>query len=114
MPKFLFVYRSPVPAPNSAPPGPDDIQKILAAWGAWIDKFAKKGLVTDPGDGLQETGRVVRTTGVTDGPFVEAKEILGGYSIISADSYDAAVAVAKECPAVFHGTVEVRELAGFS
>lgn len=114
MPKFLFVYRDPVPTPGTAPPGPEELQKILAAWGAWIEKFAKLGHITDPGDALQPTGRVVRTSGVTDGPFAEAKEVLGGYSVVTADSYDAAVKIAKECPAVFHGPVEIRELAGFA
>jgi len=114
VPKYLFIYRGPVEDPNAAPPGPDDMQKLLASWGAWIEKFAKVGLITDPGDGLQPTGRVVRTGAVTDGPFVESKEVLGGYSIITADSYDAAVTVAKECPAILHGPVEVRELAGLS
>lgn len=114
MPKFLFVYRDPLPDPKAAPPGPEVIQQILAAWGAWIDKFAKTGNITDPGDALKPTGRVVRTTGVTDGPFVEAKEVLGGYSVITADSYEAAALIAKECPAVHHGPVEIREMAGYS
>lgn len=52
---------------------------------------------------------------MSDGPFLEAKEILGGYSIIQAASYDRAVQIAKECPVVLHGgSIEIRELAGYN
>jgi hypothetical protein len=52
---------------------------------------------------------------VTDGPFVESKEIVGGYSIVEADSIDAAAQLAKGCPALsFGGNVEVRPLAGLA
>lgn len=113
MPKYLFVYRD---ATTTAPPSPEAMQAVLAEWGAWIEKFMKTGSILDPGDALKECGRVLRKggTAVTDGPFVEAKEILGGYSVIQADSYDAAVAIAKECPGSKHGTLEIRELAGFA
>lgn len=113
MAKYLFIYREPS---TSAPPSPEQIQAILAEWGAWIEKFMKSGNILDPGDALKETGRVLdnRGTRVTDGPFVEAKEILGGYSVIQAESYDHAVTIAKECPAAMHGTLEIRELAGFA
>jgi hypothetical protein len=51
---------------------------------------------------------------VTDGPFVESKEVLGGFSIVQADSLDAAAELAKGCPGLlFGGKVEVRPLAGY-
>lgn len=114
MPKYLFVYRQPVPDPVAPPPSPEQIQQMMTAWMGWIEKFRASGQMTDPGDGLQPAGRVVRAGGVTDGPFVEAKEVLGGYSIVTADSLDAAAAVARECPVLFAGgAVEVREFAGW-
>ncbi len=113
MPKYLFVYRS---EPMTAPPAPEEIQAALAQWGVWIEKFMKSGNILDPGDALKECGKVLKKAGtvVSDGPFAEAKEILGGYSVVQADSYDHAVAIAKECPGALHGTLEIRELAGFS
>jgi hypothetical protein len=64
---------------------------------------------------LKPTGKVVRTGGVvSDGPFVESKEVLGGYSIIQAGSYEEALRIAKECP--HHqgpGSIEIREMAGY-
>jgi hypothetical protein len=70
----------------------------------------------DPGDALTAEGRVVNPKKVvTDGPFVESKEIVGGYSIVQADSIDAAAELAKGCPGLLAGgRVEVRTLAGLS
>ena len=71
--------------------------------------------MVDPGDGLTEEGRVVDPKVVTDGPFVESKEIVGGFSIVQAGTIDAAAALAKGCPALLTGgSVEVRTLAGFA
>lgn len=110
MPKFLFVYRN---EPMTAPPSPEEMQAVLGLWGVWIEKFMKTGNILDPGDGLKECGKVLRPgAAVTDGPFVEAKEILGGYSVIQADNYDHAVKIAQECPGSQHGSLEIRELAG--
>jgi hypothetical protein len=117
MPKFLLVYRDPAPTAPPQPPSPEEMQQIMTLWNAWIDKFRKAGNLIDPGDALHPTGKVVKAGGVvTDGPFVEAKELLGGYSVIQAKSLDEAVAVAKECPAAMTpgGSIEVREFAGFA
>ncbi len=114
MAKFLFVYRDP-PMP-AAPPSPEQIQAALAKWGVWIEKYMKTENIADPGDGLQPTGKVLHAKGtVTDGPFAESKEVLGGYSIINAKSYDEAVKIAKECPCHLEGgSIEIRELAGYT
>jgi hypothetical protein len=72
--------------------------------------------IIDGGDGLQPTGRMVRPGGhVSDGPFIEAKELVGGFSIIKASNYDQAVEYAKSCPILAGGgSIEIRELAGFN
>jgi hypothetical protein len=113
MAKFLLVYRGSVEAEQQQP-SPEQMQQILVTWNEW---FAKIGAaVVDGGDGLQPTGRIVKPGPVvSDGPFIEAKEMVGGYSIVQADGYDQAVEYAKSCPIVFNGgTIEVRELAGFN
>jgi len=111
--KFLFVYRD---ATTAKMPSPDQMQELMARWGAWIGKFMQSGQMVDPGDALQPTGKVLRAGGVTtDGPFVEAKELLGGYSVITCDTYEQALAIAKECPAHKDGSsIEIRELAGLA
>ena len=66
------------------------------------------------GDKLKSEGRVVTTSGVADGPFVETKEVVGGYMIVSAENYDGAVEVVRACPAVHSpgASLEIRELSG--
>jgi hypothetical protein len=112
MAKFLFIYRD---APPTEMPSPEVMQAVLSQWGAWIEKFMKTGEMLDPGDGLKPEGRVVRNSQVmSDGPYMESKEIMGGYSIISAPNFDAALNIAMECPAAKHGgSLEIRELAGW-
>jgi len=94
-------------------PSPEEIQAMFAQWDAWKNKF--KNNVVDVGDGLKPGGRVFKAGKVTDGPFVEAKEIMGGYSIVHAASYDEALKVAAECPINYMPgmSIEIRELAGF-
>ena len=111
MADFLFVYRGG----NRAALTPDEMQKTMQKWQTWIGEGLHKGWMLDPGDALKTEGRVVHAKKVvTDGPFVESKEIVGGFSIAKADSIDAAVELAKGCPILqVGGTVEVRPLEGF-
>ncbi len=82
--------------------------------GQWFEKFGPS--IVDGGDGLLPTGRVLQPTGVvSDGPYVEAKEMIGGYSVIQAETYEAAVEIARECPiSKIGGAIEIRELAGYA
>ena len=64
------------------------------------------------GDGLKRTGRLLKAGLVTDGPYVEAKEIIVSFGVIQAADYDAAVAIARACPPGH--TIEIRELAGYA
>jgi len=79
---------------------------------AWYEKYGASGALADGGQQLQgpETARTVRSGGVTDGPFMESKEVLGGYSVLEAATYDDAVEVARTWPGVDRGliTVELR------
>jgi hypothetical protein len=96
-----------------AEPKPDTAE--YGAWyaevGAWYEKWGATGRL-DGGHQLQEPGsaKTIRSGSVTDGPFIETKEVLGGYSVIEADSIDDAVEVAKTWPGVDRGwiTMEVR------
>jgi hypothetical protein len=114
MPTFLFVYRGS--NENYARLTPEQMQQNMQKWTAWIGEGLQKGWLLDAGDALKEEGRVVNARKVvTDGPFVESKEIVGGYSIVKADTLDAAAEFAKGCPILLTGgTVEVRPLAGLA
>jgi hypothetical protein len=112
MADFLFIYRGG----NDDQASPDEMQQIMEKWGNWIREAMAKGWMTNPGDALTPEGKIVKSTKiVTDGPFVESKEIVGGYSVVKADSLAAAAELAKGCPALLSGgKVEVRPLAGLA
>jgi hypothetical protein len=112
MANFLFVYRGGNDA--YATMTPEELQQNMQKWTSWIGEGFQKGWMVDAGDALTEEGRVVNAKKVvTDGPFVESKEIVGGYSVVKADSIDAAAELAKGCPVLITGgMVEVRVLAG--
>jgi hypothetical protein len=115
MADFLFIYRGNPEGEHRM--SPEQMQQSMNQWGAWIREALQKGWMTNPGDALLPEGKVVRGAKkvVTDGPFVEAKEVLGGFSIIKADSLAAAAELAKGCPALsYGGNVEVRPLAGMA
>jgi hypothetical protein len=109
----MFVYRGR--PERHAELSPEQMQQQMQKWGDWIGQAMKQGWMVDAGDGLTEDGRVVTTKIVTDGPFMESKEVLGGFSIVEANSIDAAAQLAKGCPGLaVGGSVEVRQLAGFT
>jgi hypothetical protein len=114
MANFLFVYRGGDEDYQTM--APDEIQKMMQKWSDWIGDAMRKGWMTDPGDALGPEGRVVNAEKVvTDGPFVESKEIVGGYSVVKAETIDAAAELAKGCPGLLTGgKVEVRPLAGLA
>ena len=92
-------------------PGPD-----LEAWmqeiGAWYEKWGSAGKLADPGHQLDviENVKTIKAGRVFDGPFMESKEVLGGYSVLETDTIEEAVEIAKTWPGVDRGwmTVEVR------
>jgi hypothetical protein len=113
MAKFLFVYRggSDVHVKMT----PEEMQQNMKKWEKWLGEGFQKGWLLDAGDGLTGEGRVVHAKVVTDGPFMESKEIVGGFSIVQAETVDAAVQLAKGCPVLQSGgNVEVRPLAGYT
>jgi hypothetical protein len=108
MPKYLCIQRSQ-PGEKREKPSPAQMQEMYAVFNAWKDKFRQN--IVDMG-GRLGGGKVVTSEGATDGPFVEAKEVVGGFMIISAASLEEAMQVARECPGVVMpgSSVEVREI----
>ncbi len=113
MPKYLCMQRNlrSADGQKGQKPSPAQMQEMYAQFGAWQAKF-KKNLV-DMGGKLGQ-GRLVTTQPAADGPFVEVKEVVGGYMIVSAETYDGAVEVVRACPAVHApgALLEIREMAG--
>jgi hypothetical protein len=108
--KFLCMYRG---ARGQEKPSPAQMQEMFAAFNAWKEKFSSN--ILDLGSQLKPSGRVVTASGVTDGPFAEAKEVVAGFMILSADDYEGAVAVVTAMPGLQSpgACVEVREMASF-
>ena len=91
---------------------PAELESWMAQIGAWYEKHASTGKLADPGNQLDlpHTARTIRASGVTDGPYIESKEVLGGYSVLETAGIDEAVDLAKTWPGVDEGwiTMEVR------
>ena len=106
--RFLYLYRFPAGgAPK--PASPEEMQAQYAAWAAWRAKFEKEVV---PGEGLKPGGAVVRSGSVSDGPYIEAKEVMGSYAFVETSSMARAIEIAKECPINMMpgASVEIREL----
>ena len=113
MAKFLCIYREPTE--KRFKPSPEELQALQAAWYAWMQKFSASLL--PGGDGLKRTGRLLKAGLVTDGPYVETKEIIASFGVLQADNYDAALAIVRESPAAAADTgwsIEIREFAGYA
>ncbi len=108
MPKYLCLQRS-LAVGNAERPSPAQMQEMYAKFGAWQQKF-KKNLV-DMGGKLGD-GRLATADPAPDGPFVEIKELVGGYMVVSAESLEQAIEVARECPGLVGpgSAVEVIEI----
>ena len=109
--KYLCIHRS-APGKQQQQPSPAQMQEMYAAFNAWKEKF--KANILDMGGKLKPGGKMLAASGVTDGPFVEAKEIVGGFMIIGAESYDRALEVVREMPVPMMpgSSIEIREVAG--
>ncbi|MFV2053920.1 hypothetical protein [Aliiroseovarius sp. YM-037] len=99
MPNFVFAYHG-----GKMPETEEEGAKEMAAWGAWFEQMGSA--VVDPGNpvGMSKT---VSADGVEDSGGANP---VSGYTVVSADTIDAACDMAKGCPILKHGTVEVAEV----
>ena len=109
MSEYLFLYRG-----GSRPTGsPEQMQNQMARWMAWLKDLGDKGHLKDAGHPLEPTGKVVKggPKTITDAPFPEVKDLVGGFTLVKASDLNAAVALTHGCP-IFDvgGEVEVRPI----
>ncbi|HTE10575.1 MAG TPA: YciI family protein [Chitinophagaceae bacterium] len=111
MEDFLFVFRMEI-ADKEVQPSPEQRQAVMKNWQDWLGAIAAKNKLVTAGSRLRSEGKVVRPKSmVTDGPYIEMKEAIGGYSIIKAESLAEATELAKDCPIfLIGGNVEVRQI----
>ena len=100
MSQYLYLYRNDAQADRAWQQSPEAIQKSMEKWGAWMKSLGEKGHMKDVGNPLEPGGKLVKgkDKAVTDGPFAEAKDIVGGYTIVEAKDLAQAAELSKGCP----------------
>lgn len=108
MKEFMFLFRQPNFANNTT--SHEEMQALAKKWQDWVTGIAEQGKLVSNGQRLSSEGKVLKAGGVvTDGPFVEIRERLGGNIVIKADNLDDATTLAHGCPALdVNGSVEIR------
>lgn len=110
MKDYTFIFRS---APEEmAKLSEDDRKAYMEKWTAWFKKLTEEGKYANAGDRLtSKEARTIKSSGkiVTDGPFAEAKEVVGGFAVIKAEDLEDATEIAKTCPIfIVNGSLEIR------
>jgi hypothetical protein len=113
MPNYMLLLYQPPNRPR--PSSPDEIMAITRSYMSWADRMRAEGrlkggekLTFDPGKVMRpKNGKIT----VTDGPYAESKELIGGYFAISANDYAEACKIAETCPHLgYGGNIEVRQV----
>jgi hypothetical protein len=108
MNEYVYLYRG-----GERPSGsPEQLQQRMQKWMAWMKELGEKGHIKDPGHPLEQNGKLVKAKhAVTDGPFAEAKDVIGGYTLVQARDLAHAAELTSGCP-IFEsgGSVEVRPI----
>ena len=112
MPKYiLFLREDPQ---RFADISPEEMQAIVMRYKRWRESLAANGRQAGGQKLRDHEGRTLKSAAgklvVTDGPFAETREILGGYFEFTADSYDQAVELSRDCPHLEFGSIEIREI----
>jgi hypothetical protein len=106
MSEFAFLFRG-----REIPASPEQAQRTMAKWVAWMKELKEKGYLKNPGNPLDDAGKVVKGKRkvINDGPYAEAKDIVNGHMLIEADDLAHATSLATGCPILeADGSVEVR------
>lgn len=117
MSDFILLYRMNPASSGAAFATPEMAQQSMQRWLAWIRELEAQGHLVEGGQPLEPGGKVVagKAKAVTDGPFAESKDLIGGYSIIKAKDLAQAADLAKGCPILDgDGSVEVRPVRSMS
>ena len=108
MSEFTYLFRG-----RDTTASPEQMQKTMEKWVAWFKDLSAKGHLKEPGHPLEHTGKVVKGKQkiVNDGPYAEAKDVVGGYIVVEAKDLTHAVELSKGCPILeVGGSVEVRPI----
>jgi hypothetical protein len=112
MQDFMFIFRG---GSDTSGISPEEMQKHMQKWFQWVEELRAKNIYV-AGEALTPTGKTIsgKKALITDGPFAESKELVGGFFVVKAASLEDAIEIAKGYPDfVFNGAVEVREVMKF-
>ncbi len=112
MKEFVILFRQA--DTNNSYATPAEKQIIMKRWDDWIGGIAAQGRLGGTCNRLSSQGKVLKAGGIiTDGPFVEVREALGGFIVVKAENLDEAITLAHGCPAIdYNGSVEIRPFLG--
>ncbi|MBI2689247.1 MAG: transcription initiation protein [Acidobacteria bacterium] len=111
MAKFTYLFRGDQKLLWSM--SPEQMQQTMKKWMEWKDMLERGGHMQKSTERMDHAGKVVRgkAKSVTDGPYVEIKDSIGGSMVIEATDMEQAVELAKGCPILdSDGTVEIRAM----
>ncbi|MEI6489874.1 MAG: YciI family protein [Bacteroidota bacterium] len=115
MKEFLLLFRSNNSEREQM--SPEQMEENMKQWQQWISGIAQKEQLSGA-QPLESEGKVIRGRAkkLTDGPYMEGKEVLGGYVLVKVKSFDEAVKISEDCPILEmeSGTVEIREIGTMS
>jgi hypothetical protein len=112
MPNYLLLLHDSgtMPPDMSA----EEIQQVIQRYVAWRQRVQQDGRQVSGHKLVDREGRVMRgkvgAAQVTDGPYAEAREVIGGLFIVEARHYDEVVALCQDCPHLEFGSIEIREI----
>ncbi len=107
MSKFMMIFRGG----DYQRLSPEEAQQLTQKWLRWFDGLTRDGVYAGAGAALERSGKVLRTSrgAVSDGPYAEAKDLVGGYAIVEAKDLQSAAELARGCPGFeVNGIVEIR------
>ena len=108
MNEFLIAIHRDLKS-KDAQPSPEKMQASIKLFQDWIGGIAAQNKLVSPPKRWDVGGRVIKNNSVTEGPYAEIKESLGGVILVRAEDYEDAVEIAKGCPILEWGaTIEVR------
>ncbi|MBH2004694.1 MAG: transcription initiation protein [Sphingobacteriia bacterium] len=113
MKEFALLFRRDFETKTDQP-SIEQLQESIKLWQNWIGGIAARKKLVNKGNRLHPEGKVVRSNNIiTDGPYAEIKESIGGFIVIRAIDFVEAEAIAKDCPVLLHpfnGSVEIRQI----
>jgi hypothetical protein len=112
MPNYMLLLHDSGTMPPEMSPA--EIQAVIQRYISWREKVQAGGRNVDGHKLADGHGRVMRGRAgapkVTDGPYAEAREVIGGLFIVEAATYDEVIALCQDCPHLDFGTIEIREI----